>query len=807
MFDFVRRRLSFKLLIPLCLVIVVGIGGLVVYVTGSTFSMTYKEAVQTASSQAMSSSRSLSMFITDQKSLARVLSQHRDMYYAVQGAADEAQLACESIVKATPNLWGVVVFDDTGMIVAAADKDGVGLVGTSVASKGYFKDVMAGNDTGVIDDSVDIVTGTASRVLTVSYPIRDDWGQISGGISLLGSWDAFVNQFIAPISIGEEGYGFVLDKAGLFIQHPDPVQFRKDVSGLEFVKQALAVNEGVIEYDWQGREKVLAVSTEPTTGWTICMSAYVEDIAAGAVRQRMVMQIVGVIMVASVMLLVHMLLARFVFRPVKRTMQLAQDTARGDLAELFEKKENGDEIAHMQSALIDIRRTVRAMIQNLADVAGRIKQGHLHDRAKSDQFEGDYARLMSGTNHMLNGLVLLLDELPLPLMAISKDHKINFMNKAGAGLGNTTSQALVGTTCSEYFKSGDCSGGNCACDKAMQGREMVFSNTEANPGRVMEIEYFGMPLLDQNGEVLGAMKVVMDQTEIRRAQREMLETATQADSVASMLSAASQELAAQVEQTTAGADRQKGMAEQVASTMEEMSATVMAIARNASAAARSAEEMSANAERGGEAVSAVVESIELLRQRAVVVDENIRALGGDVESIGAIMTVISDIADQTNLLALNAAIEAARAGEAGRGFAVVADEVRKLAEKTMNATQEVGEAIQSIQGGTRRNLEAFKKATEAIDQSTALSSKAGEVLNDILNIAHIADEQIRSIAAASEQQAAATGEVSMSVEEVNTVSNEIAGSMNESTTAVTDLARLAEELQQITMRIGDVRAQ
>ncbi|WP_264982519.1 methyl-accepting chemotaxis protein [Pseudodesulfovibrio portus] len=787
--------------------IAIGIGGLVVYVTGSTFSMTYKEAVQTASSQAMSSSRSLSMFITDQKSLARVLSQHRDMYYAVQGAADEAQVACESIVKATPNLWGVVVFDDTGTIVAAADKDGVGLVGTSVASKGYFKDVMAGNDTGVIDDSVDIVTGTTSRVLTVSYPIRDDWGQISGGISLLGSWDAFVNQFIAPISIGEEGYGFVLDKAGVFIQHPDPEQFRRDVSGLEFVKQALAVNEGVIEYDWQGREKVLAVSTEPTTGWTICMSAYVEDIAAGAVRQRTVMQIVGVIMVASVMLLVHMLLARFVFRPVKRTMRLAEDTARGDLAELFEKKENGDEIAHMQSALIDIRRTVRAMIQDLADVAGRIEQGHLHDRAKADQFEGDYARLMSGTNHMLNGLVLLLDELPLPLMAISKDHKINFMNKAAAGLGNTTSQALVGTTCSEYFKSGDCSGGNCACDKAMQGREMVFSNTEANPGRVMEIEYFGMPLLDQNGEVLGAMKVVMDQTEIRRAQREMLETATQADSVASMLSAASQELAAQVEQTTAGADRQKGMAEQVASTMEEMSATVMAIARNASAAARSAEEMSANAERGGEAVSAVVESIEQLRQRAVVVDENIRALGGDVESIGAIMTVISDIADQTNLLALNAAIEAARAGEAGRGFAVVADEVRKLAEKTMNATQEVGEAIQSIQGGTRRNLEAFKKATEAIDQSTALSSKAGEVLNDILNIARIADEQIRSIAAASEQQAAATGEVSMSVEEVNTVSNEIAGSMNESTTAVTDLARLAEELQQITMRIGDVRAQ
>jgi methyl-accepting chemotaxis protein len=282
----------------------------------------------------------------------------------------------------------------------------------------------------------------------------------------------------------------------------------------------------------------------------------------------------------------------------------------------------------------------------------------------------------------------------------------------------------------------------------------------------------------------------------------MVETATQADSVASMLSAASQELAAQVEQTTRGAERQQSMSADVASAMEEMNATVLEIARNASNAAQNADQMRENAVRGGEVVMAVVDSIEQLRERAGLVDRNIRDLGTEVEAIGAIMTVISDIADQTNLLALNAAIEAARAGDAGRGFAVVADEVRKLAEKTMNATQEVGGAIKSIQDGTRRNLAAFQNATEAIDESTDLAAKAGEALDDILKVVKVADDQIRSIATASEEQAATTTEVSRSVEDVNKVSDEIAGAMTESTTAVSDLARLAEELKQITTRIG-----
>ncbi|MGE4424171.1 MAG: methyl-accepting chemotaxis protein [Pseudodesulfovibrio sp.] len=803
MLSFIRRRLSLKLLIPLCLVIVAGIGGLVYYVTESTFGMAYSAAVNTAQEQAVSAARSLSMFIKDQRSMAQMLSRNPDLLAAVGGSPQAAQEACNAIVKSNPSVWGLEVFDARGQVQAGANSNDVKMVGLYVASRSFAKEVLKGNDTGVMDKTIISDRKSGAHIFSISYPIRDGEGQVRGGVVLFCSWDAYVKQFVAPVHIGNEGYGFVLDGDGRFIQHPDETQFRKDASGFEFVQKAMEMKDGIVEYDWDGGRKVLAVAQDPMTGWLVCMTASVDDIASVATRQGQVMKLVGAGMILVVMALVHLLLTIFVFRPVKKTVAMAEATAHGDLGRVFEKNENGDEIAGMQSALIDIRRTVRAMTGNFAEVARRIERGHFKERGDAAGFEGEFARLITGTNYMLDGMVSLLDELPLPLMAISKEHSILFMNKAGAALGGADMDELTGTTCSDYFLTGDCSPEKCACDKAMRGREMVFSNTEAHPGsRSLEIDYFGMPLLDENGEVLGAVKVIMDQTEIRRVQREMLETATQADSVATMLSAASQELAAQVEQTTHGAERQQAMSADVASAMEEMNATVLEIARNASNAAQNADQMRENAVRGGEVVMAVVRSIEQLRERAGLVDRNIRDLGTEVEAIGAIMTVISDIADQTNLLALNAAIEAARAGDAGRGFAVVADEVRKLAEKTMNATQEVGGAIKSIQDGTRRNLDAFQNATEAIDESTDLAAKAGEALDDILKVVKVADDQIRSIATASEEQAATTTEVSRSVEEVNEVSNEIAGAMTESTTAVSDLARLAEELKQITTRIG-----
>jgi len=183
--------------------------------------------------------------------------------------------------------------------------------------------------------------------------------------------------------------------------------------------------------------------------------------------------------------------------------------------------------------------------------------------------------------------------------------------------------------------------------------------------------------------------------------------------------------------------------------------------------------------------------------------EDMSGLGKQAEGIGQILNVISDIADQTNLLALNAAIEAARAGEAGRGFAVVADEVRKLAEKTMNATKEVGQAVGDIQQSARKNIGNVEKAVRTIEEATGLANTSGQALRNIVRLVDLAADQVRSIATASEEQSAASEEINRAISEVNAIARETAQAMQESSLAVNELAQQAIALKRL---IGDMQS-
>jgi methyl-accepting chemotaxis protein len=172
-------------------------------------------------------------------------------------------------------------------------------------------------------------------------------------------------------------------------------------------------------------------------------------------------------------------------------------------------------------------------------------------------------------------------------------------------------------------------------------------------------------------------------------------------------------------------------------------------------------------------------------------------LGTKAESIGGVMNVISDIADQTNLLALNAAIEAARAGEAGRGFAVVADEVRKLAEKTMSATHEVGENIVAIQQAAEQNIKQVEHAVAAVTQATDLANASGQALTEIVSLAAQNSSVVTSIATAAEEQSATSEEINRSIDEINRITGETADGMVQASAAVQELAQMAQELNTI----------
>ncbi len=178
-------------------------------------------------------------------------------------------------------------------------------------------------------------------------------------------------------------------------------------------------------------------------------------------------------------------------------------------------------------------------------------------------------------------------------------------------------------------------------------------------------------------------------------------------------------------------------------------------------------------------------------------NENMRKLEEQARDIGAIISVINDIADQTNLLALNAAIEAARAGEAGRGFAVVADEVRKLAEKTMQATQEVSSSIGAIQKVADTNLASMGKVFSNIETADSLSLRSGEMLRDIVQGAENSAAQITGIAAAAEQQSATSEEINGVIVSISKITQRTADNARDFSSALHSLDQRIGELNTI----------
>ncbi|MFP6847110.1 MAG: methyl-accepting chemotaxis protein [Pseudomonas sp.] len=298
---------------------------------------------------------------------------------------------------------------------------------------------------------------------------------------------------------------------------------------------------------------------------------------------------------------------------------------------------------------------------------------------------------------------------------------------------------------------------------------------------------------DEPARLLGALKSM--QQSLRSTIQNISDSSTQ-------LASASEELSAVTEDSTRGLHQQNNEIEQAATAVNQMTSAVEEVARNAVSTSEASSESNRTAQHGREQVRQTVESISHLADDVTNTATEVEQLAGQVRDISKVLDVIRSIAEQTNLLALNAAIEAARAGEAGRGFAVVADEVRALAHRTQQSTREIEQMVSGIQQGTDKAVNAMQTSNSRARSTLDVAKAAGQALDDIAAAISQINERNLVIASASEEQAQVAREVDRNLVNIRDLSMQSSAGANQTSAASQELSRLAVDLNALVARFS-----
>ena len=446
--------------------------------------------------------------------------------------------------------------------------------------------------------------------------------------------------------------------------------------------------------------------------------------------------------------------------------------------------------------------------QELSDVATRVTNGD-YDINDGKEHIGVYRNIIMMIEKLKETLQFsqsVLSSMPIPIAVFGSNNKLKYANREMMGLLEITKKMedCIGETSGTFmYRQENFNTATCKAIASKQTGRLTLEY-ETHKGKHINVATIAQPLIDAHGDVTDVISVWQDITETVRqnkviadSHQNMQNIAAELEQVATIASSASEQLSAQIELSENGAQDQADRVATTATALEEMNATVLEIARNAGTTSDSAASVRSEASAGSESMQECVKAMHEVKEESLKLQTEMGVLSEHAQAINEIMNVISDIADQTNLLALNAAIEAARAGEAGRGFAVVADEVRNLAEKTMTSTTDVGNAISAIQKSTADNTRLVVDAVEKIERVTEMVSGAGEALLGIVQLADTTADQVRAIATASEEQSATSEEITQSVDSINNIAKENANNMQEARKAVDEVVNQTHVLSQL----------
>ena len=747
----------------------VGIAALVVYVTSSSFSISTTLQELALTQAARSTADALEQYIDNARDEAENLASLRAAQDALSGDPARAQAMLDTYVSHSRSITSAMFITLDGRPVAGATKSGESLT-QSYADRDYVQAIAGGGKEYL---GKTILKGKTPGMLlfVLAHAVVDDAGKTIGMAVVWPAWDNFTRKFIDPIRFGKTGYGFILDADRRVIAHTfDKSLLLSRPAEASLSNRDLTPNNGILNYSYKGEQRYMAVAEVPQTNWIMCMTVAASEMSGPAARQRNVLLVLGFVVLAVVAGLSMVSNRVAVIGPLRAIRDFTGKVAGGDLKATLSGK--------FRFELAELAQNLETMVAELKNKLG-FSQGVLHS-------------------------------IPIPTTIIDVECKILWVNQAACSmLGKTAApESYVGMRSGAFILNDPAKSPNI--NKTITERITVSTNVEivALSGRSYHVAVNASPIHDMDGNLLGGMVFWSDFTEMAAQQRRVeqqnaliADAAVKASAVSDRMASASQELSTQIEQGNKGAQEQNNRVQDTVTAVEEMNATILEVARNAGDTARGAQEAGDKAREGADIVVQVVAAVGSVREAADKLKKNMRGLGQQARNIGAVLGVISDIADQTNLLALNAAIEAARAGEAGRGFAVVADEVRKLAEKTMHATKEVGQAISGIQHGTAETERMVDEATTAVDSATALAERSGMALSEIVAVVETAGDQMRAIATAADQQSATSEEINRSIEAISRIASETADAMGQSARAVAELAELAQDLSALVSGI------